>query len=594
MLSPFRVDTYPDWIRLGWCLHNVSPSADMLALWVSTSRRSAKFQPGECESLWPSMRDEGLGLGSLHMWARDDNPSEYKKFVNQRVNSDVLACNGSHNSVASVAAKVLGDRFVCATADGKLWYVFNGNLWAEDKGGILVRHELSTTVRDQFVETMSSLVTTQSLDELRSTHRQHKDDASRLLNIAMKLQDATFKHHVLHEMREYCFQSSFLRTLDSRPHLLAFTNGVWDLHQGTFRNASPSDMVSLSTGYPYVAEEDAALAQKAHRYFETLHPAPEQRAYVIKTFARQLFGDNGSELFHVHAGFQGSAGNGKTKFFDALECAFGDYVRRFPVQILTARSRDEANKPTPEYQYWRGRRVLYCTEPNSDDVLNSGIMKDLTGGEKIQFRLLFSNEVLEFRPQYKMHIMCNDPPKVDGADSGVVRRVRKIDYTSRFVDASQVDESQHCYLRDETFFALLKSSPAMRMELARVVLNAFEAAFAFEAPQVVREASRMYLDENDAAGQFAREHIERWPNGFFTLKEAKERFKASDHYTGKVGNLKNDLQKALKTICHAQKHMTVGGKQTNVFVDYRLKPLLHPLGDGEGHSVSMVGGDASG
>ena len=128
------------------------------------------------------------------------------------------------------------------------------------------------------------------------------------------------------------------------------------------------------------------------RYWETLHPDPEQRRYVQCMFARQMYGDSGHELFHVHAGHRASASNGKTKFFEVMECCLGNYVLRFDVAVLTAKQRPEVGKPMPEYAAWRGVRMLYCSEPNHDDKLNSGILKELTGGEPIMYRLLFSND----------------------------------------------------------------------------------------------------------------------------------------------------------------------------------------------------------
>lgn len=58
LISPRRADNYPDWIELGWCLHNISASG-LLQDWVGFSRNSSKFQEGECERRWVS-RSHGL------------------------------------------------------------------------------------------------------------------------------------------------------------------------------------------------------------------------------------------------------------------------------------------------------------------------------------------------------------------------------------------------------------------------------------------------------------------------------------------------------------------------------------------------------
>ena len=285
--------------------------------------------------------------------------------------------------------------------------------------------------------------------------------------------------------------------------------------------------------------------------------------------SRQLQGDVGHNLFHVHAGYQGSAGNGKSTMFDILEMCLGNYIRKFGVEMLVAKQRVETGKPMPDFQYWKGVRILYCTEPKHDDTLNTGIMKDLTGGEKIMYRLLYSNEIIDFRPMFKMHIMCNDTPQVDGSDSGVKRRIRKIDYVSQFVPQEDVNESQHRYLRDDMFINEIRQNPVIRMEFMRLFLDTYDHNYQYEMPDVIRLNSQIYLEENDGVFKFVQEHIQRDRNGYFTLKEVKDRFKNSEYFNNKIQTLKNDLQKVLKVRCDDQR-MINGKKEKNVFWGYRL------------------------
>jgi putative DNA primase/helicase len=393
------------------------------------------------------------------------------------------------------------------------------------------------------------------------------------MKIAFDLQDHHFKMSLVSELRQLFFDPEFLNRLDSNPGLVAFTNGVWDLCNAAFRASTPEDKVSLSVCYPYTHEVDLGLRNEVAAYFEKLHPDPAQREYVLKTFARQLYGDNGSELFHIHAGMQGSAGNGKTKFFELAEYAFGDYIQKFDIGLLVCKQRG-SNKPDPEVAGWRGRRFLYSTEPNPDDKLHSSIMKEKTGGEKIVFRLLFSNTMQEFRPQYKMHLMCNSPPQVDGGDMGVQRRMRMLEYRATFVPAAEADPAQHKYVADPTFIERFKSNNAVRVEFFRYVVSYYDHAFDYSMPEVVRVNSSMYLADNDCVRSFAAEYIVTDPDHFFKLKEAKEQFKNSSHFVkltlnGKLASLKNELQNILRTVCHAQRRID-GFNETNVFMGFRL------------------------
>jgi phage/plasmid-associated DNA primase len=196
-------------------------------------------------------------------------------------------------------------------------------------------------------------------------------------------------------------------------------------------------------------------------------------------------------------------------------------------------------------------------------------MKDLTGGEKILYRLLYSNDILGFRPQFKMHIMCNDPPKVDASDEGVKRRIRKIDYMARFVEADQVDTSKFHYKIDSSFFDKLREDDGLKMEVLRYFLDHYHKDYEYQMPEFVANNSRVYLEENDGVRKFIAEHIVKDKDGYFTLGDAKELYKSKDYNANRVNQLKVDLQKHLNTECIAAKKIR-GKTYRNVFAGYSM------------------------
>lgn len=82
LLSDVRASNYPDWIAVGWALKHIG---EYLALWVAFSKRCLeKYEEGECEDLWEEMDAMCVGghrEGSLHYWARQDNPDGYSKLM---------------------------------------------------------------------------------------------------------------------------------------------------------------------------------------------------------------------------------------------------------------------------------------------------------------------------------------------------------------------------------------------------------------------------------------------------------------------------------------------------------------------------------
>ena len=570
LLNPERATNYTDWIQLGWCLHNIGVSAsEYLQIWDDFSKLSEeKYKPGECDRLWGSMRNEGLNIGSLHMWAKTDNPRKYKEYQNDSIFLDIKTCNGSHYSIAKIAYKLYHKTHVCVSANGRTWYYFNGSLWEEDEYGMKIRGELSSNLCDQFLLTLNKLrENDRGTGSTSSTNSE--DTVKKLLSISYKLEDSGFKDNVMKEMKCLFYDKTFLQKLDSNPNYIAFNNGLYNLKEQSFRATTPEDYVSLSVNYDYTPETDPAITETIKRYFATLHPNKEQRVYLLQTLSRQLYGDNGNELFHIHAGHKGSAGNGKSKFFEIMELVLGDYIQKFAVEQLVVKQRGDPHRPTPLFHFWKGRRILYCSEPNADEKLNSGVMKELTGGEKITYRLLNCSETLTLHPMYKMHIMCNDAPQIDGSDQGVRRRIRKIDYMARFVDKEEVNEELHMYQKDLGFMEKFKTDPSYRMGMFRYIISYYNHEFRYEMPDIIKENSSAYLDENNKVLQFINEYVQRDEQTFFTLKDAKEYFKKSECFDVKI-NLKTSLEKALKTSCIEDKKIS-GRKYRSVFMGFRLE-----------------------
>ena len=600
LLSDRRAEVEPEWMRVGWCLRNIDPG--LLDAWERFSSRSSKHRDGECTRRWATMStNQGprLSMGSLHHWARSDSPSGYAEVVRARATSPFRLCNGTHNDIARVGACVFNGRFVYS--DSKTWYVFDGGRWRADSTGARLRTELTSTLRDYFVAAMNRIAQSVAIEDLPSASdagRSHsggtgstssasepgrpsvRSEVATLLRITRGLQDTYFKKCVVAELADMLLDEGFEARLDADPGLIGFDNGVWDMREGTFREATPDDMVSMSVGYDF-AEPDPKADRDVRRYWETLHPNAEQREYVLKMFARQLFGDSGLELFHVHSGHNATAANGKSKMFEVLELALGPYARMFGVEMLTAKARPDAGRPMPELAKWRGVRVLYCTEPNHGDTINSGILKQLTGGEKVSYRNLFSNKVERFTPQYKMHMMCNDKPKVDGSDSGVERRTRVVEYVSRFVDVEGADVSEHMYPRDPALLEAFKA-PAHRLAFVRCLLAVYQHDWQFEMPEAVRASSREYLDDNDPVKAFIDTHIVASPCAWFTLSDARKQLAEFAIANGggvgggagaNVATLKTALSRALGTKCHAQKWLG-GGNRRNAFVGFALRHTL--------------------
>jgi phage/plasmid-associated DNA primase len=119
------------------------------------------------------------------------------------------------------------------------------------------------------------------------------------------------------------------------------------------------------------------------------------------------------------------------------------------VAVITEK-RPASTAATPEVAKNKGKRFCSMEEPDKNDQLNAGYMKEMTGGDTISARKMYQDPI-EFKPQFKLALICNDKPEIKSGDEGTWRRVRNTDFLSTFTMAPKPENILHfkrCVLDD--------------------------------------------------------------------------------------------------------------------------------------------------
>lgn len=507
ILSPDRADAYSTWVKVGICLHNIDDR--LLDCWVEFSKKSPKYKEGECERMWRfNLREDGtLGMGSLGMWARQDNPCAYADINKQRILSLILrSCNGdavTHYDVAVVVHTMYRHQFACASIRNRLWYEFKDHRWRVSDSAYTLRRMISTEVYSEYVAAGAYFQERASLnarqvdrEESQTDSKKCLDTVKRINGAAMKLKTVGFKESLIKELSEMFFHEGFEEKLNSKGHLIGFDNGVYDMDAQTFRDGQPEDFVSFSTGYDFVHfDPHHPTVAEIDDFFEKVFRSPDLRTYVLHTLAASLHGGLRYERYNMWHGAQGA--NGKSKLLDLIEQTLGDYAVKFPVSLLTQK-RVASNAATSELARSKGRRFASMQEPGENETLNIGIMKELSGNDRIVARHLF-HEAIEFRPCYKMFMCCNHLPHVPSQDGGTWRRIRVVEFKSRFCenpDPCNPDEFLVDYNIDSKFELWKVHMMGMLLRILPEVRNGIPE------PRQVLEYTLKYQRSNDSVSEF--------------------------------------------------------------------------------------------
>jgi P4 family phage/plasmid primase-like protien len=468
LLSPVRAETESQWIELGWCLHNIDSSCEqLLNIWVDFSRKSSKYKSGECENRWNNFnnRSDGFTIATLYYWARNDNPNEYNKIQRSNLEYHInRAMSGTHYDVACVLHHMFKNIYVCTSFKDKEWYIFENHKWQKTNAGVSIRAKISTDLNNEYCHLIgeynkrSTLANVDVTDEQRE---EYKAKCKTIHNVTLKLRDTTFKNNVMKECAEIFYDAKFLDKMDTRLYLLCFENGVYDLKKDMFRDGRPEDYLTISTGVNYIPYDiDSELVHQVDTFMSQVFVIPDIRRYVWELMSSYLQGHNADELFHL---WIGTGSNSKSKLIELFESAFGNYCIKFPITLLTQK-RAASNSATPEVAGSKGKRFGSFQEPGQNEKLNIGLMKELTGGDKIKARALYSNPI-EFKPQFKLLLVCNHFPEVPGDDDATWRRIRVVEFQSKFVNnpdpENPLEFTRDSYLSDkmkdwpETFISML-------------------------------------------------------------------------------------------------------------------------------------------
>ena len=520
-LKDDRFNDYTQWVQVGICLHNIHP--DLLDVFLDfSSQDESKYNEAECINKWNllTFRNDGdrLGEGTLRYWSREDDRAEYDRIESTNVDRLVLAaCSGTEHDVACVIHAKFRDHYTCCDFGKNVWYRWAGHIWKETDRGVDLQLKLSKQIAGVFFAKMQVIGNDMSNRNLTSCTTEGKGDCglceycemeakrSGLNQIYTKLKTTRFKDNVMKECRELFFDEDFTKKIDSNKDIIAFNNGVLELvDEFKFRDGKPEDYLSFSTGIDYDPDRnyyEYDAWNKVDAFIKQVLPDVEVRDYFMKHLATNLVGGNTAQKFHI---MTGSGSNGKSMIMNLTSTALGDYACTVPISLFTQKRKGSGNA-APEVIRLKGRRFVTMQEPDEAIALNTGLMKEITSGEKMYARDLFKSGT-EFEVQAKFHLACNDKPKINTTDGGTWRRLVVINFTSKFVP-KPVESYE--YPMDETIQFLVQSKEWATPFLNYLVhtLKHGKGLRKLPAPEKVMEYTSDYRNDNDGIAKFISDKL---------------------------------------------------------------------------------------
>jgi P4 family phage/plasmid primase-like protien len=523
-IDPKRADDYNSWVQVAICLHNIHP--DLLDVFLDFSSQNVeKYNEADCIQKWNSLtfRNDGDRLSdkTLRYWSREDNREGYEEIEKNNVNRLVeKAKSCTEHDVAAVIRAKYRDNYVCCDFRNNIWYRWTGHIWRETDSGVDLLMKLSNQVAGIFFKKEADIMKEMSDRDLTQCNGEKDGKAdcgvceyckmetekADYHKVFTRLKTTAFKRNVMRECSELFFDEEFNKKLDSNKDLIAFNNGVLDMttESFAFRDGKPEDYISFSTGIDYDQNRpyyEYPAWPEVELFIKKVLPDKEVRDYFLKHLATNIMGGNTAQKFHI---LTGSGSNGKSMIMNLMAKALGDYSCTVPISLFTQK-RKSSGSAAPEVARLKGRRFITMQEPDESIALNTGLMKEITSGEKVYARDLFKSGS-EFEIQAKFHLACNEKPKINTTDGGTWRRLVVINFISKFVP---VPSAPNEFPLDESIQFSVNSVEWATPFLAYLVqiLKDGKGLRKLPAPPKVLEYTSEYRNENDGIAKFMTEKI---------------------------------------------------------------------------------------
>lgn len=495
--------------------------------WILLRSKASDFDYNSIPELYLSWKKFGktnhdgskVTKKSIMYWLRKDNFEEYEKIKRNTIEYYLENAfeTGTEYDIAMILRQMYKDKFVCVSYDKKgIWYRFKNHRWVSDKG-LCLRNKISEELYALINEKINNIgeeIKEYQNDDVRIEFLKKKSKI--MADVRIRLKRTNDKNNIMREAAEIFYDGDFIRNMDTNKYLMCFNNGVVDFANKIFREGYPEDYITKTTKINYIPveeltkENDSDYKQTIEHLNDFMHklfPIKDLNRYMWDHLASCLIGANKNQTFNV---YHGSGSNGKSILADLMSVTLGDYKGTVPITLVTD-SRGKIGGTSDEVLKLKGVRYAVMQEPSKGVKLNEGIMKELTGGDPLQARGLYSESEI-FDPQFSLVVCTNNLFDIESNDDGTWRRIRKCDFKSKFIDEGETynDETPYIFTKDKSLKDKLPSFAPVFASL--LVDRAFQTGGVVEDCESVLQASNKYRNGQDHITAFIQEMIIRTNN----------------------------------------------------------------------------------
>lgn len=380
----------------------------------------------------------------------------------------------------------------------KCWYFYNGKNWEQDNIGA-VRKWVDQTI-EIFKNEPVSIPKDATEDEEKAYIEAKEKHLRRSRNNAGKeAMTRELKHQVAILPEEF----------DSDDMLFNAQNGYLDLSNGILYEHDISKMFTRISNAEYTDKSDCP---RWKLFLEQIFDNnTELIRYIQKAVGYSMSASIREQVMFI---LFGNGRNGKSVFLDIISEIMGSYAMGMQASSLMVKQGGSSGH-NEDIARLNGARLVTSSEPNEGVRMDEGLIKQLTGGDKVSASYK-GGHMFDYKPKYKIWLATNHKPIIRGNDDGIWRRLPLIPFTVQ-IPLDKVDKN-------------LKEK--LMRELPGIFNWAVEGCLMWQReglnpPADIQKATMEYRKEMDIIGAFIDECCETGPG--YSIG-ATDLFKAYDKW----------------------------------------------------------------
>jgi P4 family phage/plasmid primase-like protien len=338
--------------------------------------------------------------------------------------------------------------FVRYNPDTQCWLYYEQGAWREDRDGVVViglmkemflerqaeaeqqiaalrpRWE-SANIEDRFFENGNPKATGRGQVELNAEERSLGKawfKAKADYEEALSGQSTRRANAALEMARTEDGIAVYTNQWDKNPFMFNTFAHTVNLQEAVVK---PHQFTDLLTMQSLIDLNPGAPCRQFERVLKRSLPDASVREYLQDYFGLCLSGLMTPEILI----FLGEGANGKGLIVRVISGILGSYAGKCSMSSFMT-----SNSPTPggarsDLSNLRGKRLVTAAEANRKVTLDMEMLKDWTGGEEFSARDLYEQAKKgQFKPQGKLILSMNNPPRITDQSHATWRRLRYIEF----------------------------------------------------------------------------------------------------------------------------------------------------------------------